>query len=87
MRVLHLVDLESSPLAREEELLRQLRAAGAGSSRELRLMVAGHKLFVDGYVSSVDEKLRVERACRELAPHCDLVNRLRVVSADEPPVS
>jgi hypothetical protein len=87
MRVLRQIDLDSSPLAQEEELLRKLRRTGACSSADVRLVVAGHKLFVEGFVGSVNEKLRVEKACRRLAPQCDLVNRLRVASQGEPQVS
>ena len=87
MRVLRLADLESSPLVREEELLRQLRAAEVCSSTTVRLTVSGRRLFVDGFVASVEEKFQVEGVCRQLAPDSDLINRLRVASAEEREVS
>lgn len=87
MRVLRLFDLESSPLAREEELLRRLRAAEVCSPTTVRLTVAGRSLFVDGFVGSVEEKFQVESVCRQLAPDSDLINRLRVASTEERQVS
>ena len=83
MRVLRLADLASSPLLREEELRRRLRAAGVCDSSKVRLTVTAHRLFVDGFVDSVDEKLRVERVCHQLAPASSVVNRLRVAAAAE----
>jgi hypothetical protein len=72
---------------REEELLRRLRAAAECSCTTVRLTVEGGRLFVDGFVSSVDEKSQVESVCRQLAPDTDLVNRLRVASAEQQQVS
>ena len=87
MRTLRLVDLSSSPLAREEELFRKLQAAGICGTKPLRLTISGRWLFVDGFVESVDQKLRTERTCRELAPGSILVNRLRVAVSEGPRVS
>jgi hypothetical protein len=84
MRVLRLANLSSNPLVREEELFRKLQTAGVSSPERLRLTIDGRYLFVDGFVSSVGEKLRVEKACRQVAPESYLVNRLRVAVADEP---
>ena len=78
MKILHLADASANPLAREEELLLALQAAGACSCQQLRLTIAGRRLFLDGFVESLDQKLRAEQACRELAPNNTVVNRLRV---------
>ena len=64
MKVLRLADRSLSPLAREEELLSRLLAAGVCGPERLRLTIAGHRVFVDGFVGSVDQKFRVEKACR-----------------------
>lgn len=87
MKIVRLADLSSSPLAREAELLRKLQMAQVCSLERLRLTIAGRRLFVDGFVGSVDEKLRVEKACRDLAPESYLVNRLRVAVAEDQQVS
>ncbi len=87
MRTLRLVDLHASPLAREQELLRQLRATEVCSSDTVRLTVAGRRLFVDGFVNSVEEKFLVETVCRKLAPQSDVINRLRVAFTEERQVS
>jgi len=87
MRVLRLIDADASPLAREEELARRLRAADVCRSATVRLTVAGRRLFVDGFVASLREKLKVESVCRRLAPDSQLVNRLRVASMEEQQVS
>jgi len=87
MRELSLSDRSSSPLLREEELLEKLRAAGACKPDRVRLTMAGRWLFVDGFVDSLDQKLQAERACRQLAHGCTVVNRLRVAAAEETPVS
>lgn len=84
MRALQLADLSSNPLAREAELLLKLHTAGVCGLDRLRLTIAGRRLFVDGFAGSVDEKLKIERACRELTPESYLVNRLRVAVAEEP---
>ena len=87
MRELRLSDRSSSPLLREEELLEKLLAAGACKPDRVRLTMAGRRLFVDGFVDSLDQKLQAERACRQLAPGSTVVNRLRVAAAEERPVS
>lgn len=87
MKVLRLVDLESRPLAREEELLRRLREADVCRCAAVRLTVSGRRLLVDGFVASVEEKFLVESVCRQLAPESDLINRLRVASTEEQQVS
>ncbi len=86
MRVLRLVD-DVNPLAREEALLRRLRTAMVRSSTTVRLTVAGRRLFVDGFVASVEEKFQVENVCRRLAPDSDVINRLRVAFTAERQVS
>lgn len=86
MRVLRLVD-DANPLAREEALLRRLRTAMVRTSTTVRLTVAGRRLFVDGFVASVEEKFQVESVCRRLAPDSDLINRLRVACTAERQVS
>jgi hypothetical protein len=78
MKVLRLANGSANPLAREEELLIALEAAGACSCHLLRLTISGRRLFLDGFVESLDQKLRAEQACRELAPESTVVNRLRV---------
>lgn len=83
MKVLRLADDSTSPLAREEEFFHKLQAAGIRGTEPLRLTISGRWLFVDGFVDSLDQKLRAERTCRELAPESMIVNRLRVASADE----
>lgn len=83
MRILRLVELSSSPLAREEELFRKLQAAGICGTEPLRLTISGRWLFVDGFVESLDEKLRAERTCREFAPGSTIMNRLRVAAPEE----
>ncbi len=87
MKVLRLANGSTSPLAREEELIRKLQAAGICGTELLRLTISGRWLFVDGFVESVDQKLRAERTCRELAPGSMVVNRLRVAAAEGPQVS
>ena len=87
MRELSLSDRSSSPLLREEELLEMLRACGACKPDRVRLTMAGRWLFVDGFVDSLDQKLQAERACRQLAHGCTVVNRLRVAATEETPVS
>ena len=87
MRELSLSDRSSSPLLQEEELLEKLLAAGACKPDRVRLTMAGHWLFVDGFVDSLDQKLRAERECRRFAPGSTVVNRLRVAAAEERPVS
>lgn len=87
MKELRLIDMSVSPLAREEELLRKLKAAGVCPPERLRLTIAGRLLFVDGFVCSLEEKLQAAKACRELAPGSTVVNRLRVAAAEETRVS
>ena len=87
MKVLRLAGESNSPLAREEELLRSLRAAGACCTDLLRLTIAGNRLFLDGFVPSLDQKLQAERICQELALGSTVVNRLRVAAAEERQVS
>ena len=82
MKVLRLADSSISPLAREEELLRRLQAEGACCTDLLRLTVAGNRLFLDGFVPSLDQKLQAERICQELAQGSTVVNRLRVAAAE-----
>jgi len=82
MKVLRLAADSTSPLAREEELFRKLQAAGICGTELLRLTISGRWLFVE----SLDQKLRAERTCRELAPGSMVVNRLRVAAAEERPV-
>jgi hypothetical protein len=65
-------------IAREHELLRRLDSVGVCCTDELRLTIADHELFLDGFVESLDEKLRVEQVCHELTPGITVVNRLRV---------
>ncbi len=81
MKILRLADASANPLAREEELLSALQAGGACSCQQLRLTISGRQLFLDGFVESLDQKLRAEQACRELAPESTVVNRLRVGSS------
>jgi hypothetical protein len=87
MKELPLADQSFGSLVQEEELFRKLQAARVCASDRLRLTVDGRRLFVDGFVESLDEKLQAERACRELAPWSTVVNRLRVAAADESRVS
>ena len=87
VRELRLSDRSVGPLLREEEMLEKLRASGACEPDRVRLTVAGRWLFVDGFVDSLDQKLLAERACRQFAPACTVVNRLRVAAAEERPVS
>ncbi len=87
MKVLRLAGESDSPLAREEELLRGLQAAGACCTDLLRLTIAGNRLFLDGFVPSLDQKLQAERICQELAQGNTVVNRLRVAAAEEGQVS
>ena len=87
MKVLRLAGQSSSPLAREEELLRLLQTAGACCTDLLRLTIAGNRLFLDGFVPSLDQKLQAERICQELALGSTVVNRLRVAAAEERQVS
>jgi hypothetical protein len=83
MRALRVADASSSPFAGEAELLRKLQTAGVSSAERLRLTIDGRCLFLDGFVSSVGEKLRVEKVCRQVAPESHLVNRLRVAVAED----
>ena len=83
MKELRLTDGSLSPLMREEDILRELRAAGVCPPERLRLTITGRMLFVDGFVCSLEEKLQAEQACRELAPGSTVVNRLRVAAAEE----
>ncbi len=87
MKVLRLAGESDSPLAREEELLRGLQAVGACCTDLLRLTIAGNRLFLDGFVPSLDQKLQAERVCQELALGSTVVNRLRVAAAEERQVS
>ncbi len=87
MKVLRLAGESDSPLAREEELLRRLRAEGVCCTDLLRLTVSGNRLFLDGFVPSLDQKLQAERICQELAQGSTVVNRLRVATAEEGQVS
>jgi osmotically-inducible protein OsmY len=81
MKVLRPIDQTYSPLVQEEELRRRLRAAGVCDSSQVRLTMTDGGLFIDGFVTSVDEKSSVETVCRQLAPAGDVVNRLRVAAA------
>jgi hypothetical protein len=83
MKTLRLLHPSTSPLAREEELCHKLQAAGIWGTEPLRLTISGRWLFMDGFVESLDKKLKAERTCRELAPGSTVVNRLRVVAAAE----
>ena len=87
MKVLLLADESDSPLAREEELFRKLQAAAICCTEQLRLTIAGNRLFLDGFVESLDQKLQAERVCQELAQGSTVVNRLRVAAAEERQVS
>ncbi len=87
MKELRLTDGSLSPLIREEELLRKLKAAGVCPPERLRLTIAGRLLFVDGFVCSLDEKRQAEKACHELATGSTVVNRLRIAAAEETRVS
>jgi hypothetical protein len=74
-------------IAREKKLLGTLEEAGAFRTDELSLTIADHHLFLDGFVESLDEKLRAERLCHELSPEFPVVNRLRIASTLERKVS
>ena len=87
MKVLRPADESDTPLAREEELLRRLQAVGACRTDLLRLTIADNRLFLDGFVASLDQKLQAERVCQELAQGSTVVNRLRVAAAEERQVS
>ncbi len=87
MKVLRLANNSTSPLAREEELFRKLQAAAICCTERLRLTIAGRRLFLDGFVESLDQKLQAERICQELALGSTVVNRLRVAAAEERQVS
>jgi len=87
MRKLRLLELSSSPLVQELELLQRLQTATAGGTERLRLTISGRQLFLDGFVESVDQKSQMEQACRALAPQSILVNRLRVAVSEGPRVS
>ncbi len=82
MKVLRLAGEPDSPLAREEELLRRLQTVGSCRTDLLRLTIAGNRLFLDGFVPSLDQKLQAERICQELAQGSTVVNRLRVAAAE-----
>jgi hypothetical protein len=82
MKVLLLAADSASPLEREDELFHKLQAAGIRGTEPLRLTISGRWLFVDGFVESLDHKLRAERTCRELAPESRVVNRLRVAAEE-----
>lgn len=71
----------SSPLMREAELWRTLKASGLPLSG-LRVTFEGQRLFMDGFVDSLDKKLQAEETCRKLAPGSVVVNRLRVAAQD-----
>lgn len=77
----------TSPLMQEAELIRRLREEGVCSPDRMRIAIAGRLLFVDGFVDSLDEKLRAERACRRFMPGATVVNRLRIAAAEERQVS
>jgi hypothetical protein len=87
MRTLRLTELSTSPVAREEELLRALGMSGICATERLRVTIAGRRLLLDGFADSVDEKHRVERACKELSIGSAIVNRLRVAAAEQGQVS
>jgi hypothetical protein len=87
MRTLIIVDWSSSPLALEEEILRELSLTGLRLPERLRLTITGRRLIVDGFVDSVQEKYQVEKACRTLAPGRTVINRLRVATDEERQVS
>ncbi len=80
MKILRVVEPRASSLLQEKELLIRLQKAEVYHIEELRLAIAGRRVFLDGFVASVRDKRRVEDACRKLAPDVDLINRLRVAS-------
>lgn len=79
--------LSPSPRAHEEELLRKLLELGVCGPEALRLTIAGRRLFIDGFVESLQDKLETEKACREMAAGWAVVNRLRVAASEERQVS
>ena len=82
MAVLHIRDPHSNPVAREQEILRQLWAAGISRKGQIRLTIARRHLFLDGYVDNLEEKLRIEKACLDCASGDTVVNRLRIAAEE-----
>jgi len=87
MKILRVVEPRASSLLREKELLIRLQKTGFYDIEELRIAIAGRRVFLVGFVASVRDKRQVEDACRKLAPNVDLINRLRVASIDVRDVS
>ena len=82
MKILRVVEPRERPLLQEKEFLSKLQKAEVFYTEELRLAIAGRRVFLDGFVASVRDKWQVEDTCRKLAPDVDLINRLRVASVD-----
>jgi len=80
MKILRVVEPRASPLLQEKELLIRLQKAEVYHIEELRLFIAGRRVFLDGFVASIRDKRQVEDACRKMAPDVDVINRLRVAS-------
>lgn len=82
-RTLRPVDRFAGPLAPGQDVLSQLQTTGVCDSEWLRVTSIGRTLFLDGFVDSLEQKLRVERACRKLASGSTVVNRLRVATISD----
>jgi len=68
MKILRVVEPQKSPLLQEKELLSRLQKVEVYYTEELRLGIAGRRVFLDGFVASVRDKWQVEDTCRKLAP-------------------
>lgn len=71
----------------EDELRRRLEESDACCMGHLHLTVSGGNLLLDGFVHSLDQKRRAERACEEIADRILVINRLRVAQIPERHVS
>lgn len=71
----------------EDELRRGLAESDACCMGHLHLTVSGGMLLLDGFVHSLDQKRRAERACEEITDEILVVNRLRVAQVPERHVS
>ena len=71
----------------EDELRRALEESDACCMGHLHLTVSGGTLLLDGFVDSLEQKRRAERACEEITEEILVVNRLRVAQVTERHVS
>jgi osmotically-inducible protein OsmY len=82
MKPLRFAATEASPSQVETRILDSIRASESCDARRLRVALAGHLIYLDGFVDDLREKSAAEMACRRCAPDLTVINRLRIAARE-----